>query len=122
MDTSRLRQRIGLLKRVRNSLENRLIRPRKMIVGSIVQQYTLCGKPMCACHRDPKKRHGPYYYLSYKEKGRSKYEYLGKEGSHRVIMAKNYQGFQRGMASLGKIHKELMGLIWRIGEEKIEKG
>jgi hypothetical protein len=26
------------------------------------------------------------------------------------------------MAQLGKIHREIIGLLWKIGEEKMEKG
>jgi len=81
-----------------------------------------CGKASCACHRDPKRKHGPYYYLSYKEGGKSRYKYLGKAASLEVERARNYQGFQRGMAQLGKIHREIIGLLWKIGESKMEKG
>jgi hypothetical protein len=36
--------------------------------GSLVQLYTSCGHPNCRCI-DPKRRHGPYYQLSWKEAG-----------------------------------------------------
>jgi len=32
--------------------------------GSIQKRYNTCGKKDCPCSRDPRKRHGPYYYLS----------------------------------------------------------
>jgi hypothetical protein len=57
-----------------------------MRVGSVVKQYMFCGKASCACHRDPEKKHGPYYYLSYKEKGQSRYKYLGK-ARHKIVGA-----------------------------------
>ena len=118
---SRWRQRISQLRRIRGFLENRLMKPKAMRVGSVVKQYMFCGKASCACHRDPEKKHGPYYYLSYKEGGQSRYKYLGKATSVEVERARNYQEFQRGMARLGRIHREIIGLLWKIGEGKMEK-
>jgi hypothetical protein len=39
-------------------------------------QYMSCGKASCVCHRNPQKKQGPYYYLFYKEGGKSQYKYL----------------------------------------------
>ena len=36
--------------------------------------------------------------------------------------ARNYREFQRGVARLGRIHREIIDLLWKIGEEKMEKG
>ena len=80
---SRWRQRIDQLCKIRGRLEHQLMRPKFMRVGSVVKQYMFCGKPSCACHRDPRKKHGPYYYLSYKEQGQSRYKYLGKGNESR---------------------------------------
>jgi len=119
---SRWRQRISHLRKGRGLLENRLMKPRGMRVGSVVKQYMFCGKPSCVCHQDSKKKHGPYYYLSYKEGGKSRCKYLGKAASPEVERAGNYRAFQRGMAQLGKIHREIIGLLWKIGETKMGKG
>jgi len=119
---SRWRQRISQLRKIRGRLEDHLMRPKAMRVGSVVRQYMFCGKASCACHRDPQKKHGPYYYLSYKEGGQSRYKYLGKATSAKVERARNYQVFQRGMAQLGKMHREIIDLLWKIGETKMEEG
>jgi hypothetical protein len=118
---SRWRQRVSQLRRIRGQLEDRVMRPRSMRVGFVVKQYMFCGKASCACHRDPTKKHVPYYYLSYKEGGQSRYKYLGKATSWEVEKARNYQVFQRRMAQLGKVHREIIELLWRIGEAKIEE-
>jgi hypothetical protein len=39
--------------------------------GSVVRQMLTCGKPSCACHTDPARRHGPYPYWTTKVKGRT---------------------------------------------------
>lgn len=35
--------------------------------GNIQRRYITCGKPYCACRKDPKSRHGPYAYWTSKE-------------------------------------------------------
>ena len=39
--------------------------------GSLVERWMQCGKPNCACARDPGSQHGPYFQLSWKEKGKT---------------------------------------------------
>jgi len=45
-----------------------------MVAGSLVGQYVTCGKPRCRCIRGQK--HGPLYYLYWKEQGRSRSLYI----------------------------------------------
>ncbi len=47
--------------------------------GSLVERRMTCGNPKCPCSRDPQKRHGPYYQLSWKEKGKSVSRFLSSE-------------------------------------------
>lgn len=37
--------------------------------GTLVERWMVCGKPNCRCHTNPEQRHGPYYQLSWKERG-----------------------------------------------------
>lgn len=39
--------------------------------GSVTSRYLTCGKPSCACHKDPASRHGPYLYWSTKVDGKT---------------------------------------------------
>jgi hypothetical protein len=45
---------------------------------------------------------------------------LGKATTPEVERAWRYQEFQRGMARLGKMHREVIDLLWRIGEAQME--
>jgi hypothetical protein len=38
-----------------------------------------CGKPQCACHKDPEARHGPYYYWTSKKNGKTISKKLSRE-------------------------------------------
>jgi hypothetical protein len=39
--------------------------------GTVLKRMTKCGKAYCACRSDPKKRHGPYFELTYKVEGKT---------------------------------------------------
>ena len=39
--------------------------------GSIQTQWIRCGKPGCACAKNPRGRHGPYVYGTTKKEGRT---------------------------------------------------
>jgi hypothetical protein len=56
------------------------IRPLGFICsGTLVQRRVTCGNPRCPCSRDPLLLHGPYYQLSWKEKGKSVSRFLSPE-------------------------------------------
>lgn len=44
--------------------------------GSVTERWNQCGKPECRCKDDPEARHGPYFQLSWKERGKTKSMYL----------------------------------------------
>jgi len=39
--------------------------------GTVLQRMMKCGRPQCACHRDPAQRHGPYFEWTYKVAGKT---------------------------------------------------
>ncbi len=39
--------------------------------GTILKRMMKCGKPQCACQRDPSRRHGPYFEWTYKVAGKT---------------------------------------------------
>jgi hypothetical protein len=57
-------QRFHELKRGLDSLEY-------FCKGTVLKRMMKCGKPACACHSDPGKRHGPYFELTYKVNGKT---------------------------------------------------
>lgn len=89
-----------------------------MLQGSLVTLYRRCGKKGCRCERGEK--HGPAYYLSYKEGGVTRMVY---------VPASRLEEVQRAMAAfsrywelgvrLSRLNLELMGL--RRGDVR-EKG
>jgi type II secretory pathway component PulJ len=39
--------------------------------GTVLKRMMKCGQPQCACHRDPARRHGPYFEWTYKVQGKT---------------------------------------------------
>jgi len=39
--------------------------------GTVLKRMMKCGRPQCACHRDPSQRHGPYFEWTYKVAGKT---------------------------------------------------
>lgn len=64
-----LERRLRQLTREYDTLKTRIQEIGFIATGSLVERWTICGKPNCRCGADPKQRHGPYYQLSWKEDG-----------------------------------------------------
>lgn len=60
-------------------LVTELAQPRPMRRGSVSQRSIKCGKAICACHKDPKARHGPYYSLTQAVAGKTRSRFLTVE-------------------------------------------
>ena len=39
--------------------------------GTVLKRMMKCGRPQCACHRDPAKPHGPHFEWTYKIEGKT---------------------------------------------------
>jgi len=42
-----------------------------VLQGTISRVFLSCGKLQCPCHNDPARKHGPYFYLTRKENGKT---------------------------------------------------
>lgn len=56
-----------------------LSQPRAMRRGSVNERSMKCGQAHCACQRDPKARHGPYYTLTQAAGGKTRSRYVAAE-------------------------------------------
>jgi hypothetical protein len=57
----------------------RIARSGDVLAGTITERLTVCGRPSCACHGDPARRHGPYWHWTRKIKAKTVGRYLSKE-------------------------------------------
>jgi len=51
--------------------QQELLRLEYFFKGTVLKRMMKCGQPQCACHRDPSKRHGPYFEWTYKANGKT---------------------------------------------------
>ncbi len=56
-----------------------IARSADVLTGTITERLTLCGRPSCACHGDPPRRHGPYWHWTRKVQGKTVGGYLNKK-------------------------------------------
>src|SRR5216683_5923193 len=48
------------------SLKREIVQLDYFCKGTVRKRMMKCGHKQCACHRDPAKRHGPYFECTYK--------------------------------------------------------
>jgi hypothetical protein len=119
MDDDSLRQRVRDLDHRRRQLIEDALRPLPMVVGYLFQMRRRCGHPGCRCAKG--KLHASWY-LSRRVAGKSKLSYLG-----RIIpewlgpRVRRYRDFQRSLASIRKIDREISVLLNGLREEKVRR-
>ena len=47
--------------------------------GTVGSRTFVCGRATCSCHRDPERRHGPYFEWTYKVAGKTVYHRLSPQ-------------------------------------------
>ncbi|MGH2843588.1 MAG: DUF6788 family protein [Solirubrobacteraceae bacterium] len=57
---------------------SKIARTANVLPGSITERHTRCGKPGCACHKDPPRLHGPYWHWTRKVTNKTIGKYLDK--------------------------------------------
>jgi hypothetical protein len=81
----------------------------EMLQGSLVVLYRKCGKKGCRCERG--ERHGPAYYLSYKEGGVTRMVYIPVSRLEEVKKAMGaFSRYWELGVKLSRLNLEHMGL------------
>lgn len=118
MDSGKLRQEIYWLNRERRKLLNRVMRPRRMVKGSLYQMGRSCGNPNCKCARGEKHIS---WYLSRKIEKKTKLTYIGRiVPSYLADRVKCYQRHQRLLAQIRKMDSEISNYLNQIRDEMVE--
>ena len=76
--------------------------------GTLLERMKLCGRPGCACARDPAARHGPYYEWGFMRGGRL---------MHRQVSAERAAALRQAIANYRKVRKLLRD--WEIETERL---
>jgi hypothetical protein len=77
--------------------------------GTVLTRRMKCGKPQCACHTQPTKRHGPYYEWTYKAQGKTVNVRLSKQAASLYRdAAKQYRKLKRILSRLEKLSRQAL--------------
>jgi len=75
--------------------------------GTVLARMVKCGRPQCLCAVDPKKRHGPYFEWTYKEKGKTvNVRLTAKTAPIFRNAAKQYRTLKSNLARLEKLSRQ----------------
>jgi hypothetical protein len=91
-------------------IKARVLRIGFICKGSLIERRLPCGNPNCSCHKDPKKRHGPYYQLSWKEKGKTVSHFLPRK------MVRLYRQWSDNRRKLMDIIAEMEAFSRKVGD------
>lgn len=117
MNISTVRKKIYFLEQQRKKTLNYLLNPKEMVYGSIYSAYKKCGNKNCRCARG--ELHGPFYYLSRKEDGKTVLTFIRKADEDKITkQAENYRKYIKAMARLNKLNSRIYDNIKKIKEEK----
>jgi len=82
-----------------------------LLFGSLVGRMMQCGKKGCRCQREPDYRHGPLYYLSDNQGGKTRWVYVRK--SHVEDVRESLERGHRAeeiLRELGELKRKELGL------------
>ncbi len=120
MDLSKLRQRLMRLSEERSLLERIIMNRDRLIKGSLVWNWNVCGKKNCCCKKG--KKHGPFPNLSVSIEGRTRMVFVPKDELVRVEkLAGNYKRFRKARARIVEINQEILSVINQIEQLKLEQ-
>lgn len=117
-DEIRTRVRAALAEQ--RALVSTLLRLRAQLQGSLLVRHVECGKPACACHSG--RKHGPYFVLSNRSRGRGSFEYLdAAEAARARTLVSRYRDFRRGLQRLQQVNASLVGLLRRYQQAQVRR-
>ena len=79
--------------------------------GNIQRRYLTCGKPYCACQKDPEARHGPYAYWTSKEDKKTVSRLLKPEEAD---LLEEWIENRRKLETIVRQMKELSGKAFKV--------
>lgn len=92
---------------------------KKILRTTVSKYYLTCGYKKCRCHSGEKK-HGPFVYLSFTDKGKTKMYFTPKDIEKYVKEGvKNYNRLWKDIYKLCKINREILWMKKNWGKEDV---
>ena len=113
---SKLKQRLIKHDIERRKIHTQLIKPRKLISGSLYKMYKKCGNKKCRCNSGGEK-HGPFLCLSVMKKRKRGIIFIRKKDNFKISeMSWRYKKFGEGIKEIELINKETIEILKEIRE------
>jgi hypothetical protein len=116
--TTNYKRKLSALNNERTTHMFSLLQGKPMVHGLPHSVFRKCGKPNCKCVRG--RLHGPYPAISVNKEGKQKMVMVKKTDSAVVKKSKRYRYYQRTLARIRKINREIDELLEKIKEEMLE--
>lgn len=85
--------------------------------GTVLKRMMKCGNKQCACHRDPAKRHGPYFECTYKVQNKTVNLRLHKEAT--PLYRSAIQQYRKLRSLLGRMERVSRSALAHLAEHKL---
>jgi len=107
----RMETRIQTLERRIAKITAQLAQLDDLRIGSLSEQYNVCGRAGCRCKASPPIKHGPYHQLSFTRKGKSSTRFV-RRGELRTVkeQMRNYEKLRKLVDQWIKLGTELSNL------------
>src|SRR3989304_5906087 len=110
---SRLRREIGQLAREWNSLQERMLRPGRMIPASLIARHLGTRE---------RKRASTAYYLSWAERGKTILRHVAQEEVQAVrVKVQAWRAYRQRLRRCRQIAQRLLELLDQLGQEQAER-
>lgn len=121
MNHSQQRKKIHSLLQDRFALERKMLGAKPpFIAASLVLYRNVCGKPNCACKAGH--THGPYTYLSFKEKGRTRLKMVPRlQLENTAAAVERYREFQQALKRVRRLNRQAEALFKSLRASLIRK-
>lgn len=86
---------------------------RTMVQGGLSSTTRTCGKPACACHADPARRHGPNLYFTWRSNGKAQALYVPPDRAEQARQAQAaWARYWEIGLELATLNREQMKTSW----------
>jgi len=80
--------------------------------GTVLKRMMRCGHSNCACHRDPARRHGPYFEWTYKVKGKTVNVKLSPQAAPLYLAAtKQHRQLKAALARMERLSRTALSQL-----------
>jgi len=102
------------------ALKRQILQLNYFCKGTVLKRMMKCGYKQCVCHRDPAKRHGPYFECTYKVQNKTVNLKLYPEVTPLYRAA--IQQYRKLKSLLGRMERLSRSALSHLAQQKLTRG